>query len=96
MLSGFAFLDAATPTPVAATWFHVAITWDGTTKQLWVGGESVATASVSGLQFDSNPVTFGADIDNGVQDVPMTGILDDVRIYSRALSAEELAALAAQ
>ena len=44
--------------------------------------------------FDGGQVSIGADLDNGATVAPFNGLLDEVRIYHRALSATELAELA--
>ena len=84
----------ATPFP-ATTWKHVAITWDGTTKQIWIDGVP-RTADTASLTFDNQPILIGYDLDNGAPKAALAGILDEVRIYNRVLPASELAALAAQ
>jgi hypothetical protein len=81
--------------PIGA-WSHVAAVWNGTDKRLFVNGTEVAASAWSSTQYDTHPVVIGADIDNGVVDGWLQGLLDDVRIYGRALSAKEIAALASQ
>jgi Concanavalin A-like lectin/glucanases superfamily len=46
------------------------------------------------IPFDADTLTLGADLDGGVIVAPLTGRLDDVRIYNRALSAAEIVTLA--
>ena len=88
--------DLLDPTPFpGTTWKHIAITWDGTTKQIWIDG-MLRTSDSAVLAFDSQPIVIGYDVDNGTPEGALAGILDEVRIYNRALSASELAALAAQ
>ena len=79
------------------TWYHVALTWDGANYVVYVNGQEKANGSYTGLD-TLNPV---ADIGNDGRsdDVGRTevfnGLLDDVRIYDRALSADEIGQLAA-
>lgn len=72
------------------TWRHVAAVYDGTKKYLYVDGALDATVSVSGVLAPSvgKPVWIGASSDNG--DRYLDGQLDDVRIYSRALTGAEV------
>lgn len=44
--------------------------------------------------FTSAPVSVGADVDNVNATVHFTGTLDDIRLYARALTPEEIAELA--
>jgi Concanavalin A-like lectin/glucanases superfamily len=90
--SGGTFLVSAAP-PSANTWHHYAYTCDGTTHRLYIDGTLLAsstvvpqTAAVANLQFGH--WTGGQEY--------FSGQLDDVRIYTRALSATEVQALAQQ
>lgn len=89
-------LRSATAMPINQ-WHHIAITWDGSTKQVWFDGTSVATDTGLQITWDIRDVTIGADIDDlttddSVNDLP--GALDDLRIYDHALTAPEIFALA--
>lgn len=76
-------------------WKHVAATVDaGGTQTLYVDGAAIA-ARTSPIALDASDILIGADLDNGVIDGFFVGQLDDVRIYDRALAADEIAALAA-
>jgi hypothetical protein len=85
---------AVAPGPVD-TWFHLAGTWDSTTmiKTLYVDGVA-RTFSPRDVAFDNHVITLGCDDENGSLFACLDGSLDDVRIYNRALSATEIAALA--
>lgn len=78
------------------TWSHVATTWDGTTKRLFINGASISQSPWASSAYDDHPVVIGADIDNGKVDGWLQGMVDDVRIYGRVLSDVEIAQLAAQ
>jgi Ca2+-binding RTX toxin-like protein len=80
------------------TWTHLATTYDGANLQLYVNGALAATVPVTGL------ITVG-DIhgalriggNNAFPDVAgvfggefFTGLLDEVKVYNRALSAAEI------
>ncbi len=75
-------------------WHHLAGTHDGTTKILYVDGVEVARID-SPLVLDDNTIVIGADYNSGFLGAEFIGCLSDVRIYDRALSAPELAQIAA-
>lgn len=77
----------------AMAWLHVAGTWDGTTKRLYVNGALVASAA-SAITFDTHDIYLGADNNAGTPVLHWDGVLDDVRVYSRVLSLPEIQALA--
>jgi hypothetical protein len=79
---------AGTATLPLNTWKHLAATWDGSTQRLYVDGVQVAFSSLSGSATVSNsPLRFGG---NAVWGEFFQGLIDDVRIYNRALSASEV------
>ena len=74
-------------------WTHLAITFDGTTKCLYVNGVQVASqGGLGALAYDPAPVpvTIGADwAFNAPADV-FTGWVDEVSLYDRALTRDEI------
>jgi hypothetical protein len=82
------------PVTMPQTWHHIAGTWDGTTKRLYVDGVLVAMV-VSAFAYDTSQLVLGADINTGALDLFWDGVLDDIRIYDRPLTAGEIAMLAA-
>lgn len=86
------YLEAATPFP-RGTWHHVAGSWDGTTKRLYIDGLPVVEVAAT-VSYDGRALVLGADRNAGNPVLFWDGALDDVRIYDRALSGAELAALA--
>lgn len=86
------YLDS--PMTIATgAWHHVAGTWDGTTKRLYVDGVPVASVAAT-LAYDTHPVYLGADQNNGTTVLYWDGAIDDVRVYSRVLNDSEIATLA--
>lgn len=84
-----------TPEDWAENWHHVAGTFDGTNVKLYLDGKEVASAQTEdGIVAGPNQVGIGADVTYDAQNpnVPDTfkGTIDNVRIYDRALSADEL------
>ncbi|TCO54365.1 LamG-like jellyroll fold domain-containing protein [Actinocrispum wychmicini] len=70
------------------TWSHLAVTYSGTTMRLYVNGTEVATAPVTGpITSSTSPLRLGGNLIWGEY---FAGEMDDVRIYSRALSAAEV------
>ncbi len=72
-------------------WTHLAVTYDGTTMRLYVNGAQAATLPQTGsLTATARPFRIGG---NGVwSDEFFDGLIDDVRVYNRALSAAEIEA----
>jgi len=70
-------------------WYHVAGTWDGTTQRLYLDGVEIDSQTPGGVLSDSY-----SDVTLASSNEPFNGLLDEVRIYNRALSAGEIAQLA--
>lgn len=72
---------------------HVAVTVAGPTLKAYVDGQLVLTKQdVAPRVLDDEPVLIGKSPGSTASDC-FKGVLDDVRIYNRALSAEEVAGL---
>jgi len=69
-------------------WYHLAGVYDGSAMTLYINGQAVAVRNVSGAINGYNSLLrLGT---NGGLTEQMSGKLDDVRIYSRAMSAEQV------
>lgn len=84
-----------TPEDWGGNWHHVAGTYDGTNLKLYLDGKEVAQAKDEvGIVSGPNKVGIGADLTYDAQNpnVPATfkGVIDNVRIYDKALTKEEL------
>lgn len=89
-------ITAPVNTLVIGQWHHVAATYDGTVKRLYVDGAQVASGNQAGaLAYDVQPMWIGCDNNSGTAALRFTGALDDVQLYNRALSLAEIQALAA-
>lgn len=84
-----------TPEDWGNVWHHIAGTYDGKNLKLYLDGKEVASAvDEVGMISGPNQVGIGADLTFDAQNpnVPDTfrGVIDNVRIYNKALSLEEL------
>jgi len=88
-----ATLTASTGTLPLNTWYHAAATYDGSTMRLYLNGTEVGSVAESGLisRGRNVPVNLGRSPEGSNY---LRGAIDDVRIYSSALTAAEVAALA--
>jgi PKD repeat protein len=76
-------------------WYHVAGTYDGQTMRIYSNGDEIASMAKTGPLDDGTGVTvaLGNQPPSAGSD-PFDGMIDDVRIYARTLSAAEIATLA--
>ncbi len=76
-------------------WHHVGFSWDGARRRLYVDGVEVAadSSNIGNLQYCIGAMQIGIGKSLGDYSC-FSGLIDDVRIYSRALSAEEIGMLA--
>lgn len=84
------------PTPLPLNkWSHIASTFDGSTLRLFVDGVQVASRAETGPIANSptQPLTIGGDPSSGTY---FSGVIDEVRIYNRALNASEIVAVASR
>lgn len=82
---------------VGTGWRHVALTVDSASQSLsvYLDGELIGTTIGNGpIEYDNNPDTYIGRGGNGTGDFDFNGLIDDARVYARALSAKEIAALA--
>ena len=80
-------MSGPTANPVNA-WTHVALTYDGATLRLFVNGTQVASRATTGaIQTTDNPLWIGGNSPYGEY---FTGLIDEVRVYNRALTQAEI------
>jgi hypothetical protein len=90
--------DGSVPGVVSLNrWVHLASTWDGTTVRVFLDGAQVAIGVARTTAFDAHAVLIGAEETpkSGNVAYHLDGLLDDVRLYDRALSTVEIAELGA-
>jgi chitodextrinase len=80
-------MNGTTAAPVNQ-WTHVAMTYDGTSLRLFVNGVQVSTDGAGGsVQASTNPLWIGGNVPYGEH---FAGVIDEARVYNRALSAAEI------
>ncbi len=78
--------------PYANEWTHVAATWDNGTITQYINAGAVGTGTINFIDTaDDTPVTIGC-VDSGNNET-FLGIIDEARIYSHALSLDEIATI---
>ena len=84
-------VDATAPSAIALNaWTHLAATYDGATLRLFVNGTQVASRALTGsIVSSTQPLRIGG---NQVWGEYFAGLIDEVRVYNRALSAAEIQA----
>ena len=71
-------------------WTHLATTYDGANVRLYLNGALAATRAATGsITVSTGALQIGG---NSVWSEWFKGLIDEVRVYSRALSADEIAA----
>ncbi|MBM4025352.1 MAG: LamG domain-containing protein, partial [Planctomycetes bacterium] len=66
-------------------WHRIAVVWDGTYRMLYVDEKEVARDAVPALELSSVRLVLGG----GSNLAPVSfwsGVIDDIRIYSRAVN----------
>lgn len=76
----------------AGVWSFIAGTWDGSTMRVYVNGVQVGTfARTAAVLTSTTAMSIGADFRGGTTAAEFfDGSIEDVRLYNRALSANEL------
>jgi hypothetical protein len=67
-------------------WTHVAVTYDGTTHKFYHNGTALNDGTGNVRATTGNNFFLGKTVD----DIPFSGVLDDVAVYTRALSATDI------
>ena len=84
---------------VGTGWRHVALTIDDTTNEMsvYLDGEVIGTMTGNGpIEYDNSPDSYIGRAGDGTSGFDFNGLIDDARVYSRALSADEIAAIASE
>lgn len=75
---------------VINTWYHIVVTYDGTTTTAYVNGEVVGSVSSGGICEDSNSDNVRVGGATYYDGFTLKGNINDVRIYDHCLSAAEV------
>ncbi len=89
------YAHVATDTPATGTaavplnaWTHLALTYDGAALRLYVNGALVRTTALSGaIVTSTSALRIGG---NSVWGEYFMGLIDEVRVYNRALTASDI------
>jgi uncharacterized lipoprotein YddW (UPF0748 family) len=96
LTDGIAFPLTGTVLVNDSAWHHAALVWNGSKRKLFVDGNSAgqdASALYGNLLGCRGSLYLGAS--KGLESLNFwSGLIDEVRIYSRALSADEIGGLA--
>ncbi len=91
--AGVPAVASGTPGIQAGVWYHVAGVRGPNSVQLYVNGQLASQTSVSFAQnYGTLPLYFGSS-GQSFWDGKLAGLLDEVSLYNRALSASEIAAI---
>lgn len=82
--------DTVAGSLTANTWYHVACVYDGTKKHIYINGVERAVSTTYTDTLYTNPAGTSFIGIYGGGGYPFNGMIDDVRIYNRGLSAAEL------
>ena len=89
--AGVQAVCSSSTTVVPGVFYHVVGTYDGTTATLYVnGGLEDSQAGGFAMDYDTTPLYFGSSGD--AWDGKLNGILDEIRLYGRALTPQEVRA----
>jgi len=97
LIPDYALVVSPSPPLNAGRWYHVAGVFDAAERTLsvYLDGELIGSRSVSyGAVYNASaPFVLGAVLENGWPTQHFDGRLDDWRVYSRALTQEEIEGL---
>jgi hypothetical protein len=92
-ITGGNYFDATAPIVTDNQWHHYAGTYDGTTATIYVDGVVAATRTYGGQIGDSSAYNLYIGENSQATGRQLHGLMDDVRIYDRAVSPQQLLAL---
>jgi hypothetical protein len=75
------------------TWYHIALTWNSGSYAVYVNGTARASGAYTGLTALGAFADIGNDGSAAYRNESFNGVIDDVRIYNRALTAAEIYAV---
>lgn len=88
--NGLGWRQLTAPYPGKDVWHHVAATYDGSYMRIFIDGVLANQMAITGtITVNNNPLTIGYQ--NGYTNEFYRGKIDELRIWSRAISACEIA-----
>ncbi len=72
------------------TWYYVVNSWDGTNARVFVDGVQKGSYLLSSAAFTNKTATTRVGASGNGTGYLFNGVIDDVRLYSRAYTAEEI------
>lgn len=84
----------ASYTFVSDSWYHLAVTRNGAEVRFYINGslDTTVTVGVNNIATNTHELWLGGNVDSPGSHT-LDGILDDIRIYDKALSPSEIATL---
>jgi uncharacterized delta-60 repeat protein len=83
------YVSTATVTP--GVWNHVALTYDGTTIRFFINGQAAGQVEGGLYDYPLNSATIGGNTIGGwLEQDSFSGEIDELSLYNRALSAQEI------
>ncbi len=76
------------PAVNADTWYHGAVTFDGTSINLYLDGVKAATSGGTQVFYDDRPIRIGSHPDQNVS--LFQGLIDEAAYFSEALEEEDI------
>jgi PKD repeat protein len=71
-------------------WSFIVATYDGTTMKMYIDNELISSIPVSGTMTNYNQNLRIAKYKGGSEEIFLPGVIDEIRIYNRALTADEI------
>ena len=77
--------------PETDAWYHIAATWDGSTSRVYINGVSEGSSQRTGtLTAENVGPLIGAGEQTSLKGNAFSGLIDELAIFNRALSASEV------
>ena len=74
-------------TPATGNWYYVLVTRSAGNLKMYIDGTQIGTTQTATNSISQDGIVMGKQFDNSYY---LKGLIDEVRIYNRALSAEEI------
>ena len=89
-ISGAGWATSTSPSALSTgTWYHAVGTYDGSNIRLYLNGvQATSTTQTGSLASASGALNIGRDPSNTLK--LWNGLIDEVKVYNRAISANEV------